>query len=121
MASTVTQTESGGATDAAGGDDMPHYVVLTKYTQDGFKRLGDLDAEDFLEQTKATVRDHGGTFHDFYLTMGEYDAVVIVEFPDDHSYTEAVLDTLESGIAETETLRAFTEPEAREFVDSLGD
>jgi uncharacterized protein with GYD domain len=100
---------------------MPHYVVLTNYTQEGFETLGDLDAEEFLEQSKATIREHGGTLHDYYLTMGEYDAVVIVEFPDDHSYTEAVLDVLGRGIAETETLRAFTESEARDFVETMGD
>lgn len=100
---------------------MPHYVVLTNYTQDGFETLADIEADEFLEQSKAIAREHGGTLHDFYLTMGQYDAVVVVEFPDDHSYTEATLELLESGIAETETLRAFPESEARDFVGSMGE
>lgn len=100
---------------------MPTYVVLANYTEDGFETLSELDSDEFLEQTKETVRAHDGTFHDYYLTMGQYDAVGVVEFPDDQACAEAMLTILETGVAETETLRAFTEEQTRELISTLGE
>lgn len=107
--------------NATGGKTMQTYVVLVNYTEDGFETLSELDADEYLEQTKETIRAKGGEFIDFYLTMGQYDAVGIAEFPDDQACTEAILTVLETGIAETETLRAFTEEESRELIATLGE
>lgn len=100
---------------------MPTYVVLANYTENGFETLSELDSDEFLEETKETVRTHDGVFHDYYLTMGQYDVVGVVEFPDDQTCAEAMLSILETGIAETETLRAFTEDQARELIGTLGE
>lgn len=100
---------------------MPHYVVLANYTEDGFETLSEMDSEEFLVQTKETIEAHGGELKDYYLTMGQYDAVGIAEFPDDESIAKAQLTILSTGIAETETLKAFTEEQTREFVDYLGE
>lgn len=100
---------------------MPTYVVLVNYTEDGFETLSELDADEYLEQTKETIRAHGGEVIDYYLTLGQYDGVGIAEFPDDHACAEATLAILETGIAETETLRAFTQEESRELISTLGE
>lgn len=99
---------------------MPTYVVLANYTEGGFESLSQLESDEFLEQTKETIRAHDGELHDYYLTMGQYDVVAVVEFPDDHTCAEAMLAVLETGIADTETLRAFPEAEARELVGGIG-
>lgn len=98
---------------------MATFVTLTNYTQRGLDMLGDLESEEFLEQTRAVVEAHGGELTDFYLTLGQYDAVVITEFPDAESGISALLETLQEGFAETETLRAFSEDESRELVGNL--
>lgn len=98
---------------------MPTFVTLTNYTQDGLETLAELEAEEFLERSRATVREHGGELVDFYLTLGQYDAVVVTEFPDAETATSALLSILQEGIAETETLRAFTEAESRNLIGSL--
>ncbi len=100
---------------------MPTYVVLANYTETGFETLSEMDSDEFLERTKETVRAHDGVLHDYYLTMGQYDAVGVVEFPDDEMATEALLSVLDTGVAETETLRAFPEEEARELLGTLGE
>jgi hypothetical protein len=49
----------------------------------------------------------------FYLTMGQYDAVVINEAPDDQTVARLALAAAGRGNVRTETLRAFTENEAK--------
>lgn len=98
---------------------MPTFVTLTNYTQDGIETLAELAADEFLEQTREVIEAHGGELTDYYLTVGQYDAVVVTEFPDTETATEALLTVLQDGGAETETLRAFTEDEARDLIATL--
>ncbi len=51
--------------------------------------------------------------------MGQYDAVAIVEMPDDETAARAALIVGSRGAISTETLRAFTEEEAISLVRSL--
>ena len=55
----------------------------------------------------------------FYLTMGQYDAVAVIEAPDDETAAKGALITASAGNVSTETLRAFTEQEAIALVQSL--
>jgi uncharacterized protein with GYD domain len=61
----------------------------------------------------------GGELKAFYLTMGQYDAVVIAEVPDDATAAKLSLATLSLGNIAGETLRAFTEDEFRSIVAGL--
>lgn len=51
--------------------------------------------------------------------MGAYDAVVIVEAPDDETVAKASLAISSLGNVRIETLRAFTEEEYREIVGAI--
>jgi uncharacterized protein with GYD domain len=53
------------------------------------------------------------------MVMGQYDAVIIGEAPDDTTYAKALLTLASAGNLQTETLRAFTEDEYRSIVSSL--
>lgn len=98
---------------------MPTFVTLVNYTQDGLELLADMESEEFLEQSRAEAQAQGGSLKDVYLTMGQYDGVVITEFPDAESATKAIMSILKTGIAETETLRAFPEDESRAIIGSI--
>lgn len=98
---------------------MPTFVTLTNYTQSGLETLTGLEPDEFLEMSREVVEAHGGELKDYYLTLGQYDAVVITEFPDSESGTQALLTLLQEGVAETETLRAFTEDETRDLIGAL--
>jgi uncharacterized protein with GYD domain len=77
----------------------PHFVNLIRYTQQGIAKIKESPAR--LEAAKR------------YLTMGQYDAVIISEFP---SCPER---QGELRIVTTETLRTFTEGEYRNIVGAL--
>ena len=99
---------------------MPTFITLSNYTQEGVKLLADMDEEEYLEYTRAEVEARGGELKDAYLTMGQYDAVVITEFPDAMAGAETLLATLGKGIVEdTETMRAFDEAETRDLISRL--
>lgn len=62
----------------------------------------------------------GGSFKSFYLTMGEYDMVAVVEAPDDAVLARFSLMLAASGNIRTRTLKAFPEFAYREIITSLG-
>jgi uncharacterized protein with GYD domain len=72
-----------------------------------------------LEAAKQSVRQLGGEIKAFYLVMGQYDAVVISEAPDDETATKFALATGARGFVRTETLRAYTEEEYRKIIAAL--
>lgn len=98
---------------------MPTFITLTNYTQRGLETLAELDSDEFLQQSRSVVEEHGGELQDVYFTLGQYDAIVVTEFPDADTATRALLNILKDGIAETETLRAFTEAETRDIIGDL--
>lgn len=99
---------------------MPTYVTLVNYTEKGIEMLNDLEPDEVGNMTREVITAHGGELVDFYLTLGEYDAVVVAELPDNQTAAETLLSVGNRGIAETETLTAFTEDELRAIVGNLG-
>ena len=96
---------------------MPTYITLLQYTQQGAEKIKDSPTR--LEAAKQSVRAMGGQLKAFYLVMGQYDAVVISEAPDDETAARFALATAARGYVRTETLRAFTEEEYTKLIASL--
>jgi uncharacterized protein with GYD domain len=96
---------------------MPTYVTLINYTEQGVKTFKDLPSR--LEETRKAGEAVGATLSAFYLTMGQYDAVVISEAPDDATVARLALAAAGRGNVRTETLRAFTEDEAKQIAADL--
>ena len=95
---------------------MATYVVLLKLTEAGRKTMGDPSG---LDAAKRCVEAMGVQWKAWYLTMGRYDAVVIVEAPDDETVTKIGLVQARAGGVISETLRAFTEDEYRRMAAAL--
>jgi uncharacterized protein with GYD domain len=55
----------------------------------------------------------------WFLVMGQYDALVIAEAPNDETVTKLALSVGSLGAIHTETLRAFTEDEYRKIIAAL--
>ncbi len=55
----------------------------------------------------------------FYLTLGRYDMVAVIETPDDAAYAKVMLVLGSKGGVRTETLRAFPEDEYRNIVAAV--
>lgn len=96
---------------------MPRYISLVEWTQDGIENVEESPGR--LDDAKELASSLGGEVTDFYLTFGQYDLVVVSEFPDDRTYTQFALRVASDGSVSTETLKAFPEGEYREVIDGL--
>ena len=96
---------------------MPHLVMLLRYTQQGIAKIKESPAR--LDAAKKAAEQVGGKIHAWYLTMGQYDAVLITEFPNDEAGAKFALSVGALGNVTTETLKAFTETEYRKIVGGL--
>ena len=96
---------------------MAHYIGLLSWTQQGAEKIKDSPARlDAARQAFAAV---GVKFKDFYMTMGQYDMVCVLEAPDDAAMAKAILAVASKGSVRTQTLRAFTEAEYRSIIGAL--
>ena len=96
---------------------MPTYIVLMKATQQGLA-----NPKNFLndvQSTRETIERFGGKQLDWNLTMGQYDAVAKVEFPDDYTAAAFSLSIAKTGNQETTTMRAFNLTELKQIVDKI--
>lgn len=96
---------------------MPHFLTLIRYTQQGIAKIKESPAR--LDAAKKVAEKLGGKLHSWYLTMGQYDAVIVSEFPNDEAVAKFFLSVGALGNVTTETLRAFTESEYRNIVGGL--
>jgi uncharacterized protein with GYD domain len=96
---------------------MPHYITLFRFTQKGVEDIKGGPAR--LDAGKKAIEAAGGKIKGFYLTMGRYDAVGIVELPSDEAAAKIALANATRGTIRGETLRAFTEEEYRKLIASL--
>ena len=96
---------------------MPTYVILFKYTSQGSANIN--DAPDRVKAARAAIEAAGGKMLSFHLTMGQYDGVVITEFPSDEAAATVLLAIGAQGNISTETMRAFTEEELTGIVANL--
>ena len=96
---------------------MTTYILLLNWTEQGAKDVRNSPKR--LDAAKKQLGDMGGTFRAFYLTMGEYDMVAVVEAPDDAVLARFALMLAAGGNLRTRTLKAFPELAYREIIASL--
>jgi uncharacterized protein with GYD domain len=96
---------------------MPTYISMLRYTEQGINKIKDAPAR--IDAAKAAYKKAGGELKAIYLTMGQYDLVVITELPNDDAVARMALALGAQGNIRTETMRAFTETEFRKIVGSL--
>jgi uncharacterized protein with GYD domain len=97
---------------------MTTYIMLANLTDMGTKSIKDSPRR--LDTAKRLLREMGGEFKSFFLTMGEYDFVGVYEAPDDAVAARFTLQLGSLGNVRTKTLKAFPEAAYREIVTSLG-
>ena len=96
---------------------MAKYISLVKYTQKGVENIK--DSPSWLDAFKQICQSMGAKVEGFYLTMGRYDLLVIVDAPDPETIAKIILATASRGAISTETLPAFTEEEYRKIISEL--
>ena len=96
---------------------MPTYISLLNFTQQGIEKINESPAR--LDRARQAFQSMGAELKSFYLVMGQYDAVVISDAPNDEVVAKLVLMIAAQGNIRTETLRAFTEEEYRKMIAAL--
>jgi len=94
------------------------YILLLNWTDQGIKTVRDSPKR--LDAARKALAAMGGSFKEFYMTMGEYDMVAVCEAPDDAVAARFVLQIGSTGNIRSRTLKAFPENAYREVVSSLG-
>jgi uncharacterized protein with GYD domain len=112
------ESSGDGAPPASMGESaMPTYVILMNWTEQGAK-----NCRDTLKRAKdhrAFVEELGGKVREHLYTLGEYDIVMVTEFPDDETEATAMLQLATFGNVHTKSMRAFTDEEAAGIITRL--
>jgi len=91
---------------------MPFYMQRFKYGANSMKALVD-KPNDRRDSAKRIVEAHGGKLRDYFLAFGEYDVLLIAEYPDNAAATAVSMTVGASGaFAGGETTPLITMDEA---------
>ncbi len=93
---------------------MATYVLLLNFTQQGITDLK--GTPNRIDAARKGIEAMGGNLNAIYFTMGQYDAIAIIEAPDDETATRISLATGALGNVRMQTHRAFSESEFRSLV-----
>jgi uncharacterized protein with GYD domain len=96
---------------------MATYVMLINFTEQGVKNVK--EGPKRMDAFKQDAKKHGATVKENLWTLGQYDAVAIVEAPDDVTMTALSLNVGTRGNVRTQTLRAFTEAEIKTIIGKM--
>jgi uncharacterized protein with GYD domain len=96
---------------------MPTYINLNSWTDQGIRNIK--EAPQRIDAFKKAVEAVGGKVVGFYVTMGKYDIITIVEAPSDEAIANIALGTGSKGSIRTETMKAFTEDQFRNMLTKL--
>lgn len=96
---------------------MPTYVMLANWTDQGMRAISDSPKR--VDTAKKELEEMGGQFRSVYMTMGEYDLVMIYDAPDDAVAARFTLMLGKLGNVRTTSFKAFPEEAFRQIVNTL--
>ena len=96
---------------------MATYIILANYTAQGIANIKDSPSR--LDAAREQLASLGIELKDFYLTMGEYDIVTVVEAPDNATAAKGLVALGAQGNISTSTLAALTEHEFRNLIAEM--
>jgi uncharacterized protein with GYD domain len=92
--------------------------MLANWTDQGAQKVKDSPRR--VDAAKRALAEMGGEFRSLFMTMGDYDLVVVYEAPDDAVAARFTLLLGALGTVRTKTLKAFPEAAFRQIIASLG-
>jgi uncharacterized protein with GYD domain len=100
-----------------GRGDMPLYVELVNWTDQGVR-----EAKDSVKRADAFIaaaERMGCKVHQLLWTMGTYDIVAITEAPNDQTISALALGVAKLGNVRTLTMRAYTKAEMEKIAQAI--
>jgi len=92
--------------------------MLANWTDQGAQKVKDSPRR--VDAAKRALAEMGGEFRSLFMTMGDYDLVVVYEAPDDAVAARFTLLLGAVGMVRTKTLKAYPEAAFRQIIASLG-
>ena len=96
---------------------MVTYVMLLNWTDQGIRNVKDSPKR--LDAVKKLAKDLGGEVKSFYMTLVAYDAVLIVDMPNNDKLASFGLKLGSLGNMRSTTLKAFSEDDYRRIIAGL--
>ena len=99
---------------------MPIFVSQGRYSRDAIKGMT-ANPEDRAEAATKLIEAAGGKMLAYYVTLGEYDWLIVSEFPDHQGVSASMLTAAASGgVTDTKTTLAMTTAEAKKVFAATG-
>lgn len=96
---------------------MATFITLVNFTEQGIRNAK--ESPNRAAAFAASAEKLGVKVKDIYWTVGHYDAVAIIEGPDDETIISVLLGLGAQGNVRTETLRAFSTEEMSSIVSKM--
>lgn len=93
---------------------MPKYLIRARYTDQGARGLAKEGAMKRRDSAEGPVRQMGGTVEAYYFALGEDDAVLICDLPNNVSAAAIMLAVNASGAMRCKTTALLTAEEMDE-------
>ena len=90
---------------------MPKYLITASYTPEGVKGLLKDGGTKRRQAAEAALKSVGGRVEAFYFALGEHDAVLIIDAPDNVTVASASMAINASGAVQTKTIALLTPEE----------
>jgi uncharacterized protein with GYD domain len=95
---------------------MPKYLLRCRYTADGWRGLKEDGGTRRKERLVESVNSLGGELEALYFALGEDDAFIVVDAPDNSSVAAAAIAVAATGAAHIRTTALLTPEEVDEAV-----
>ena len=97
---------------------MATYIMLSNWTDEGVRHVK--DSAKRLDAARELCRQHGAQITAFYMTIGAYDLVIVIDAPNDEEFAKLALSIAKGGNVRSATLKAFDESEYRKIIGWIG-
>ena len=78
---------------------MPHCLYRLRFSKDAIKALVK-NPQDRTEAARAIIESTGGKLHHYFFAFGDFDVVVLAEYPDGTSMAAASMVVGSAGVAD---------------------
>ena len=96
---------------------MVTYLMLLNWTDQGIRNVKDSPKR--LDAVKKLAKEMGGEVKSFYLTLGQYDLVLVVDMPNNDKLASFGLKLGSLGNVRSTTLKTFSEDDYRRIIAGL--